>query len=1639
VTPPSQATAAPVSGQRSGRLQAGSARSGGLQAANARSADLQVGIDGLKSAARPAATLRLVESYGKLPLSFEANQGQTDSQVKFLSRGRGYMLFLTGNEAVLALRSASQESKFESRTEVAQHSLLNAAALPRSFRGGQLQRTTDYGPRKTDAFFAPLVQNPKSQIQNLLAGPESRAAAVLRLKLLGANPNARVTGLDPLPGKSNYFLGNDPKKWRTNVENYSKVKYQNAYPGIDLVYYGNQGKLEHDFVVSAGANPGAIEMALEGAENISVDEGGNLVAKINGGNVVLNKPSIYQDTFANPKSKIANPKSIDGRYVLLADNRIGFDIGAYDKTLPLIIDPVLSYSTYLGGSGGEEATGIAVDASGNAYVAGDTTSTDFPTTGGAFQETSSASSCAFVTKIAPDGSSRVYSTYLCGSGGVQGVSIAVDAARNAFVVGGTTSTNFPITPGAFQTANAGGSDGLDAFVTKLNSTGSSLVYSTYLGGSGNDYAYSFSNGIAVNANGNAYVIGITKSTNFPTTPGAFDRTCGTDGLCNPGSGQYPNPEPDNFVTKLSADGSALVYSTYLGGSGYEEQYNAIAIDSSGNAYVTGGSGSTDFPTTAGAFLTSGRGAFVTKLNAAGSALAYSTFLTNSSGAIGEGIAVDPYGNAYVTGYLESLVDFPTTPGAFQTTRAPGGRPTFVTKLNSTGSALEYSSFLGGSGDDEGWGVAVDASGNAYVSGTTSSSDFPTASPVQATCGVGGYYDAFVAKLNGAGSALIFSTCLGGADSSEEGFGNALDPSGNLYVVGHTNSINFPTTSGAFQTSYGGGEYDAFVTKISFPAGPTVFVTPPSLTFGDQLVGTTSMPQAITLTNTGNAALAISSIALSGDFNQSNSCGSGLLAGSSCNIYVSFAPTAAGNRTGALTITDSAPGSPHIVPVAGTGVSTVGGTPAVSVSTLSLYLGNPVVGATVGPRTVTLTNTGDGALTINGCAITGANSADFSFTGCAAGTYSPGAALPIAVSFTPSATGLRTASFSVNDNAPGSPHIVALAGFGMAGFHQCDPLPNVPVNFDVAISTCKYGCALTSSGSALTTFNTTVTPLSLDDYLTPDGYRPNGSGNLYWPAIPLFPVLGSSLQLIDGRDIQPQEVSGYLSDHILAQQQRVILKLCVVSGTQCTPDTHFIVATGSTGSNDWQVLDPGWKNANPQGNLSTLSGHIAGFTTSTGSWKFQVSGVRAFVPSADVRAFSTQALSPVELLVTDPQGRRLGNAGTGDDIFEIPLGSYLRDFPLASDDGSGPSLGDPTGLKTAYVPSPEDGSYTVVATGTGSGSYTLDVQAVASDGTVQTASVSGVTAPGSTATYEVTYRSAPGSPPSVTRQPTGPIASLSTTAVSFGSQLVGTSSAAQTVTLTNTGDPELVITGISVSGEFVPNSTCGSMVAVSGSCTINITFTPAATGNRAGTLTINDNAPGSPHTVALSGTGTDFSLGAASGGSTSATVNAGQTATYNLQIAPTGFSGNVALSCTWTGSQPRGTNCTLSRTSVDLDGTNAAPFTVTVTTTARSMAGPRPSNWPPARMGHRAVPLVVWLLGLMMLVTLAAPRRRWVYASLAVSMLFVLLWAACGGGGGGGGAPAPAPQTGTPAGTYTLTITGTAAGVSRTSSLTLKVN
>jgi uncharacterized repeat protein (TIGR03803 family) len=675
-----------------------------------------------------------VKAYGHLPLSFEANQGQTDQRVKFLSHGTGYSLFLTGDEAVLALKKP----------------------------GGSVARDR----------------------QLKAAVPSAEPPAVVRMRLVGANAAAKVTGLAELPGKSNYFIGNDPKKWRTNVPNWAKVKYENVYPGVDLVYYGDQGQLEYDFVVQAGADPKAIQLGFAGAESPRIDGKGDLVLGADGGEVIFHKPVVYQPATDHGQR---TRDVVDGEY-LLKGGRVAFEVASYDKTRPLVIDPTLAYSTFLGGSSGDNGSAIAVDASGNAYITGGTASSNFPVTPGVFQTTlRSVNGNAFITKLNAIGSALVYSTYLGGSGGEAGSAIAIDGSGNAYVVGETLSSDFPTTPGALQTTGAGDI----GFVSKLNASGSALLYSTYLGGSPSCYVRGF--GAAVNSSGNAYVAGYTCNRNFPTTPGAFE----TNFLGNPTA----------FVSKLNAAGSALVYSTFLGSA----DAGALAIDSSGNAYVTGDTG-TGFPTTPGALQTTiggGLDAFVSKLNATGSALLYSTYLGGSGDDFGGGIAVDASGNVYVGGNTSST-NFPVTPGAFQTTLAGGFEDAFISKLNTAGSALLYSTYLGGSGADFGGRIAVDASGNAYVAGSTYSSDFPiTPGAFQST--YGGNIDAFFSKLNAAGSALLYSTYMGG-NGQDNGFGIAVDPSGNPYVTGATASPNFPTTPGAFQTSLSGTS-NAFVSRI----------------------------------------------------------------------------------------------------------------------------------------------------------------------------------------------------------------------------------------------------------------------------------------------------------------------------------------------------------------------------------------------------------------------------------------------------------------------------------------------------------------------------------------------------------------------------------------------------------------------------------------------------------------------------------------------------------------------------------------------------------------------------------------------------------------------------------------------------------
>lgn len=686
----------------------------------------------------PAAHTFIEKNYGKLPLSFEVNRGQTDDAVKYLSRGNGYTMFLTSTEAVLSLRRGSPKGR-------------------QTMAGKGLEAD----------------ESPKS------------AGEVVRLKLVGSNANPKMTGIDELPGKSNYFIGHNPAKWRRDLSNYAKVKVDGIYKGIDLLYYGNQRQLEFDWILAPGADPKVIRFAVDGKSSLKIDAQGDLIIDEKG-DLRLRRPLIYQQ-------RDGSRTEIAGRYLLLGKRQVGIQVDRYDTSLPLVIDPAISYSTYLGGSNEDIGYSIAMDPLGNAYVTGHTSSTNFPTANPSQAANGSGTYDVFVAKLNASGSALVYSTYLGGDEQDEGYRIAVDSRGSAYVTGRTSSPNFPAA-NPYQAAN--GSGAFDAFITKLNSSGNALVYSTYLGGSGEDVGH----GIAVNSAGSAYVTGYTSSLNFPTA--------------NPYQvvhrGVY-----DVFVAKLSASGNALDYSTYLGGTSDDHGYS-IALDSSGSAYVTGYTYSTNFPTANPYQAASGGDydAFIAKLDTSGTTLVYSTYFGGIIREFGYDIAVDSSGNAYVGG-LTTSANFPTI-NAYQPVLG-GNRDAFALKLNASGNGLVYSTFLGGYYNDEAFGIAVNSSGEAYLTGYTYASDFPTADPFQAAIngnGLLGRMDAFIAKLDASGNSLILSSYLGGV-YEDLGFGIALDAYGNAYVTGQTGSTNFPTAY-AYQASKASADnvYDAFITKIS---------------------------------------------------------------------------------------------------------------------------------------------------------------------------------------------------------------------------------------------------------------------------------------------------------------------------------------------------------------------------------------------------------------------------------------------------------------------------------------------------------------------------------------------------------------------------------------------------------------------------------------------------------------------------------------------------------------------------------------------------------------------------------------------------------------------------------------------------------
>ncbi|MDP9038675.1 MAG: Ig-like domain repeat protein [Acidobacteriota bacterium] len=773
--------------------------------------------------ASPAAPVQ--RHFGEIPLSFEPNRGQTDARIQFLSHGQGYALYLAPGEAVLELQK-------------------------------------------------PVAAPAQGKLYHELRPGSS----TLTMRLVDGNHDATATTQDRLPGTVNYFIGNESSKWQTGVETFKRIAYTGVYPGIDLVYYGNQRELEYDFIVAPHADPSSIALQFSGATP-QIDAAGDLVLSLGGSETRFHKPVVYQ---VDGDRKV----SIASRY-LLAENQVRFGLGAYDHTKPLIIDPVLSYLTYLGGSSNDVLNGIAVDASGSVYVVGTAQSADFPTKN-PYQSLSpgisagSGQTSIVVSKFNATGTALVYSTYLGSTGSTEGFGIAVDGSGNAYVVGDTTYGTYPVTAGAFQTICGGnntipqgssqavrangcvgaGQGDTGGVLTKLNATGSALTYSTYL--SGNNY--NSVRAVAVNAAGEAYVAGVTNSQcNFgiygPNGTGyqAYDCYPTTSGAVQAGVNVSTGGGTRNFTffSKLDAAGASLLYSTLLGPTNFSVQSTtaplAIAVDSAGLAYVSGYS-SNNLYTSAGSYQTAAGPAnnqygFVAKFDPAAQRLIYSTYVSGPKGSMPY-VAADAAGNAYLAGNTTDC-GYPTTAGAYQTQASfPAGTATncgagFVSKLNPTGTTLIWSTFLG---DDSVNAeptsldaIALGSDGSIYVAGNASGGGYPSVSPVVP---LAQYYQyPVITRLNATGTALLFSTTLSGTvSSSDNATGIAVDSNSNIYIAGTTNSFTLPVTSGAFQSANktpNGHVSTGFVAKIAPTITSTTTLTLPT--------GTVTAGQSATFT------------------------------------------------------------------------------------------------------------------------------------------------------------------------------------------------------------------------------------------------------------------------------------------------------------------------------------------------------------------------------------------------------------------------------------------------------------------------------------------------------------------------------------------------------------------------------------------------------------------------------------------------------------------------------------------------------------------------------------------------------------------------------------------------------------------------
>jgi Abnormal spindle-like microcephaly-assoc'd, ASPM-SPD-2-Hydin/Beta-propeller repeat len=1595
----------------------------GLDAAARRSSFTAQRVRRARVTIEPLTKQQALRRFTDLSWAFEPNVGQTDPRVKYLARADGATVFLTEKGAVIAWsnRRASQRHA------------------------------------------------------------KSRSEESLRLDFVGAERSPKVAAGGELPGKTNYLLGRDPKKWLKDVPHYAAVGYQGIYKGVDGRFYGGRKGLEYDLIVSPGGDAGKIRLRAAGAKEMHLDANGNLLVRVGRRQLVMRRPEMYQ---SDGLKRI----SIDGGYKLLAQNEFGFRVGEYRRDLPLTIDPSISliYTTFLGGAGTEKGNSVSVDSSGNIYVGGTTTDdVSFPESSTPIGP-ADGTSVLFAAKV-DVGGALDYLTFIGGSGDEEGGLVAVDNSESPAdlaILGWTTSTDFPVTDGSMLTGSP------ETTVSKLNSAGNGFVYSLYYGGTGAE-ATQGAGGIAVDAAGDVFITSDTTSTDLPLTSPTPN---GFQDLFEGGLGGGTN---DGFLAEFDTTGT-LAYATYFGISATEAS-TGVAIDSSGNAYVSGytsqpSSGNPFPPVGTNSFESSYQGGATDglelEINPADSTpqgLLNASYIGGTSTDQALAISLDNAAppNAYVTGVTQSsdlisLFNPPPVNTGYQTTLS-GTSDAFLVAISQSGNvpAVKYASYLGGSSTDSGAGVVAVSSSKILVAGETASADFPIQCTLQ---GFSGTQDAYVVAFDptqSGTSSLTFTTLLGGGETAQAN-AVATDANGDAILFGDTTSSDYPLVQNpqnGFQltcTSCSNGFPDAFLTEIAIgaPQGCAVF-NPPVANLGESTVGVpAAQPFNGLLINNGDANLNISDVTITGtnasDFSapvESGSVCSGssppgknlVPPGDNCEINIQFTPSIVGQETATYNVFDDGVGSPQQLPLTGTGVAAQGG-----VMPTMINFGNQPQGTQSAPSTVTLTDVGTDPIQVGNFSLGGTNPNDFLIsqdsTCVNGGTVTPGNSCTILVIFAPNEPN-PPVQLSANLAIPFTDTITQLPdtiNVPLSGTESNAPAPIA----QLSAQSLSYGSepvGNTTPPQSVTLTNTGNAPLIISNI----GVTGTNSGdfNLVTSSSPC-PIGGQGLAANDSCIISatftPQAAGLRSADITLTDNANPGTQSVALTGTGTAPAVNLSVHSLNFGDeNVGDTTGPQSVTVTNEGNANLVISNIGLTGTNTGDFNLVTSqspcpiGGQGLAPNSNcviTANFKPQATGSrsANITITDnanPGTQNVGLTGTG----TAPVVSISPPNISFGSENQG-SRSSPQNVTLKNIGTGPLSITQIDFTGGNSGDFTQTnncpvgpANTLAPQGICTIVTTFYPQETGNLAALLTVADDASGSPHTVIVTGTGTVSAVqfSLPSIQFPSTVVGTQSGARAVQVTNNGSGALVVTSVTFTGpdggDFQSTDTCTNApggVPPGGNCTINVNFLPLASGARTATLNLNDNAPGSPQTLPISGTGTDFLLQAVTGGSTSATVSSGESAIYSLQVTPEGgFTGTVSLGCT---NPPTRGTCTISPSSVAISGSTPVAFTASLGTLPAAMTPPAGDS-PSPKPKDPSFPFTeIWLATLLLLAVFwqRAGKKR----GLRPAMVFMamLMLSSCNGGGGGG------TSGGTPPGTYTVVVTGSIAGTTRTLNLTLIV-